>query len=175
MPSALSREGSYDDVGASGEASQREFHHWTRQSLRSGRDGSASASLGMISTFRARPPKGRTEPTALKNQARSSSLARCCMSTCGFNWEPAERRYSTWRGIWSGWELRWQRCRVTSRRSASRCRSHADVRRIVKSLLDGYEVEYGYLGVGPGDVDLSDSAITMATGSRSLRRNWNGC
>jgi serine protease Do len=40
----------------------------------------------------------------------------------------------------------------------------ADVRRIVKSLLDGYEVEYGYLGVGPGDVDLS--------GQRDNDGNW---
>jgi serine protease Do len=39
-----------------------------------------------------------------------------------------------------------------------------EVRRIVKSLLDGYEVEYGYLGVGPGDVDLS--------GQRDNDGNW---
>lgn len=31
----------------------------------------------------------------------------------------------------------------------------AEFRRIVKSLLDGYEVEYGYLGVSPTDVDLT--------------------
>lgn len=40
----------------------------------------------------------------------------------------------------------------------------SEVRRIVKSLLDGYEVEYGYLGVKPGDVEL--------TGQRDEQGKW---
>lgn len=124
------------------------------------RDGSASASLGLISNISRRPSEGENRPhsgeesgTIFEYGALLHVDLRLQLGTSGaaiVNPEGQLVGLATSLAALRGYESS----------VGFAVPFDAEVRRIVKSLLDGNEVEYGFLGVFPGDAMLSGQRDT---------------
>ena len=121
------------------------------------RDGSASASLGLISNISRRPVEGEEmrphhredTGTIFEYGALLHVDLRLQLGTSGaaiLNKEGKLVGLATSLAAMKGYESS----------VGFAVPFDAEVRRIVKSLLDGNEVEYGYLGVRPGDAQLAE-------------------
>ena len=136
------------------------------------RDGSASASLGLISNISRRPTEGETRPangeetgTIFEYGALLHVDLRLQLGTSGaaiVNMEGKLVGLATSLAAIKGYESS----------VGFAIPFDAEVRRIVKSLLDGNEVEYGFLGVRPGDAQIADQrdrqGKTLPTSSARL-------
>ena len=119
------------------------------------RDGSASASLGLISNISRRSSEGESRPDASEESGTIFEYGallhvdlRLQLGTSGAAIVNAE-------GKLVGLATSLAALRGYESSVGFAMPFDADVRRIVKSLLDGNEVEYGFLGVKPVDATLS--------------------
>lgn len=120
-----------------------------------GRDGSASASFGMISNFSRKTADGETASSRPEESGNIFELGALMHVDLRLQLGGSGTAILDLDGKLVGLGTSLAALKGYESSVGFAVPFDAEVRRIVASLLDGYEVEYGYLGVGPGDVDLS--------------------
>ncbi len=119
------------------------------------RDGSASASLGLISNISRRSSEGENRPDASEESGTIFEYGALLHVDLRLQLGTSGAAIVNTDGKLVGLATSLAALRGYESSVGFAMPFDADVRRIVKSLLDGHEVEYGFLGVKPIDATLS--------------------
>ena len=119
------------------------------------RDGSASASLGLISNISRRSSEGVSRPDAGEESGTIFEYGALLHVDLRLQLGTSGAAIVNTEGQLVGLATSLAALRGYESSVGFAMPFDADVRRIVKSLLDGNEVEYGFLGVMPVDATLS--------------------
>jgi len=120
------------------------------------RDGSASASLGLISNISRRPSEGEVRPNTGEDSGTIFEYGALLHVDLRLQLGTSGAAIVNPAGKLVGLATSLAALRGYESSVGFAIPFDAEVRRIVKSLLDGNEVEYGFLGVMPGDALLNE-------------------
>ncbi len=118
------------------------------------RDGSASASLGMISNLSRKPTEGEADDNSGEESGTIFEYGALLHVDLRLQLGTSGTAILDLKGQLVGLGTSLAALRGYESSAGFAIPFDADVRRIVKSLLDGHEVEYGFLGVRPDDIAL---------------------
>lgn len=119
------------------------------------RDGSASVSLGMVSNLSRRPVEGEAENETGEESGTIFEYGALLHVDLRLQLGTSGTAIVDLQGKLVGLGTSLAALRGYESSAGFAIPLDADVRRIVKALLDGHEVEYGFLGVRPDDIQLA--------------------
>ena len=123
-----------------------------------GRDGSASASLGIISNISRRPAPKTTEAFNKEENATIHEYGTLLHVDTRLNLGTSGGALVNLDGQLIGLTTSLAALEGYEKSVGFAIPIDSGMRRIIESLLDGYEVEYGFLGVAPHDARFADLA-----------------